>query len=160
LTFFNSGVIAGYAEIRGNTATSWQITNVRDSEGGTLANGPTVGWIYTIPPNVSTDYLIYSSGELEAQVGVPAFPRGMKNVQVEYIAGQNYMPADLWEVLGYYIRYLVLHSNSRIPDRSTSMTNEFGTFRIGQANAWENPTGISEVDAVLMRYGERVGSFA
>ncbi len=160
VTFFNGGAIAGYGFIAANTATSWTVDGFRDSEGGKLANGPTVAWTYSIPANVSTDYLIYSSGEFEAQIGVAAFPRGMQNVQVEYVAGQNYMPADLWEVLGYYIRYLVLHTNSRIPDRSTSMTTEFGTFRIGQATPWVNPTGISEIDAVLMRYGERLPSFA
>jgi hypothetical protein len=165
----NIGPNLYYGNITGNTATSgtvWTVSDgFTDNEGDPIASQahtivPTLGDAYTIPAAISADYMIYTSGELEAQIGIAAFPRGMQNVQVEYIAGQNYMPADLWEVLAYYIRYLVLHTNSRIPDRSTSMTNEFGTFRIGQANAWQNPTGISEVDAVLMRYGERLPAFA
>ena len=169
----NIGPNLYYGNITNNTAgavgpgTTWTVSDgFFDSEGdpiSTAAHGsviPTVGDKYTIPAALSAEYLIYSSGELEAQIGVAAFPRGMQNVQVEYIAGQQNMPADLWEVLAYYIRYLVLHTNSRIPDRSTSMTTEFGTFRIGQATPWNNPTGISEVDAVLMRYGERLPAFA
>lgn len=160
----NIGPDLYYGNITGNTlglGTKWTVgSGFFDSEGTTIGIVPPIGSTYTIPSQLSQDYMIYSSGELEAQIGISAFPRGMKNVQVEYTAGRHYMPADLWEVLGYYIRYLVLHTNSRIPDRSTSMTTEFGTFRIGQANAWVNPTGISEVDAVLMRYGERLPSFA
>jgi hypothetical protein len=165
----NIGPNLFYGNITGNTAglgTKWTVSGGWfDSEGDPIGSStdtvvPTLGDTYTIPPALSADYLIYTSGELEAQIGVSAFPRGMQNVQVEYIAGQQFMPADLWEALAFYIRYLVLHSNTRTPDRATSMTTEFGTFRIGQANAWENPTGIDTVDSVLRRYGERVASFA
>lgn len=164
----NIGPDLFFGNIIGNTATlgtKWTISGGwYDALGNNISNGttviPTLSLPYTIPPVISADYLIYTSGEIEAQLGVAAFPRGMQNVQVEYIAGQQYMPADLWEALGYYIRYLVLHTNARIPDRATSMTTEFGTFRIGQATPWDHPTGLSEVDAVLMRYGERLPAFA
>jgi hypothetical protein len=165
----NIGPDLFYGNITGNTAglgTNWTVGNgFFDNEGNPISTSPhsvvpTIGDTYTIPAPLSAEYAIYTSGELEAQIGVAAFPRGMENVQVEYIAGQQFMPADLWEALAFYVRYLCLHSNTRIPDRATSMTTEFGTFRIGQANAWDNPTGIDTVDSVIRRYGLRVPSFA
>jgi hypothetical protein len=90
----------------------------------------------------------------------PAFSRGIENIVAEYVCGADAMPHDLRLALLQYIRILVLDSNTRTPDRATSMTNEFGTFRLGQAKAWDNPTGIAAIDAVLARYGTRVPGFA
>lgn len=136
----------------GTTPTS--LTGVAGGTSGTA----TVGAVVKVP--LSAYYLIYESGEIEAQLGVQAFPRGMENVVIEYYAGLNAMPSDLSLALSKYIRYLVLNTNSRIPDRATFMNTEFGSFRIGQAKDWEAPTGLPEVDAVLRRHGERVGTFA
>lgn len=130
------------------------LTGVQGGTSGTATTGAAV----TVP--LSAYYLIYESGEIEAQLGVQAFPRGMENVVIEYFAGVNAMPSDLSLALAKYIRYLVLNTNSRIPDRATFMNTEFGSFRIGQAKDWEAPTGLPEVDAVLRRHGERVGTFA
>lgn len=125
--------------------------------GGTYGTGAIAAAV-AVP--LSAYYSIYSSGELEAQFGVQAFPRGIENVVIEYYAGLNAMPSDLTWALGKYIRYLVLNTNSRIPDRATYMQTEFGSFKIGQAKDWDAPTGIAEVDSVLRRHGTRVGSFA
>ncbi len=136
----------------GTTPTT--LTGVTGGTSGTAGIGAAV----TVP--LSAYYVIYASGELEAQIGVSAFPRGIDNVVIEYMAGLNAMPSDLTLVLAKYIRYLVLNTNSRIPDRATYMQTEFGSFKIGQASAWAAPTGIADIDAVLIRHGTRVPSFS
>jgi hypothetical protein len=136
----------------GTTPTTF--INVTGGTSGTAGIGAAV----TVP--LSAYYVVYPSGELEAQIGVSAFPRGIDNVVVEYMAGLSAMPSDLTLALAKYIRYLVLNTNSRIPDRATYMATEFGQFRIGQAKDWVAPTGIADVDAVLIRHGTRVPSFA
>lgn len=151
----------GYVQVAGVlnpiAYTSTDATHFYGCTGGTNGSA-NIGAAVAAP--ISSYYLVYNSGELEAQLGVAAFPRGMENVVVDYYAGLNGMPSDLTLALKTYIRYLVLHTNARIPDRATSMTTEFGTFRIGSPKDWENPTGLPEVDAVLRRRGERVPTFA
>ena len=147
------------ATIVGNTATTWSVDQWIDAITG-LPGQPANVVSYSIPSPLAQRYVLYPSGEVEAQFGVPAFPRGMDNVIIEYVAGRQGMPLDLKLALTKYVRYLILNTNGRIPDRATSMTTEFGTFRVGQADAWDHPTGLSEVDAVLERYGLRSPVFA
>ncbi len=145
---------ASTATVQSNTPTRWTFTQ------WDVGPTPSPGAPYRLPSTMASNYDLYSSGELEAGLSVRAFPRGIANVVVEYLAGENAMPADLRLALKRYVRYLVLNTNARIPDRATALTTEFGTYRLGQATAWERPTGISEIDSVIQRYGFRVPSFA
>lgn len=99
--------------------------------------------------------LLYPSGELERPLGGQEFPRGLENVQLEYIHGNDCMPPDLRRAFLVYARYLVLYTTFRVPDRATMETSDAGTFLLGQANGFAKPTGLPEVDAVLQRYGVR-----
>lgn len=100
-------------------------------------------------------YLLYASGELERPLGANSFPRGLNNVRVEYLHGEDGMPSDLRRAFLVYVRYLCLYTNFRVPDRATMQQTEAGTFQLGQANGFAKPTGLPEVDAVLQRYGVR-----
>lgn len=112
------------------------------------------GGLIAIPDTLSS-LVLYASGELERALGSNSWSRGLNNVRIEYLHGEDYMPADLRRAFLVYVRYLVLYANSRIPDRATSMQTDFGMFQIGQADGFNKPTGLPEVDAVLRRYGVR-----
>ena len=109
---------------------------------------------------LADNYFLYPSGEIERAIGDAGWPRGVKNVQVEYLYGEDDLPAALKDALLVYVQHLVLKTTSRVSPRATSITNEGGTVQLAQAHDWMEPTGISEVDAVLRRYDERAFSVA
>jgi hypothetical protein len=100
-------------------------------------------------------------GLVSRTVGL-TFPRPVTtagNVTVEYTYGYDTPPADLKQAFLAYVRYLLLDTRSRIPDRASVMTTDSGTFTLVTAG-FRRPTGLPEVDAVLNDYDMRVPGVA
>lgn len=108
-----------------------------------------------------TKFRLYDEGLIERTAGA-TWPKesagGGGNVVVEYVHGYDAPPADLKQAFLTYVRYLLLDSRSRIPDRATAMTTEFGTIQL--ASATSRATLIPEVDAVLADYDRRLPGMA
>lgn len=109
---------------------------------------------------LSANYFLYPGGEIERALVDSGWPRGVSNVQIEYLYGQNDSPYDLREALLQYIRELVVRTTNRISGRATSIQNESGMTMLGQAQDWIHPTGISDIDAILRRHDAREISIA
>jgi hypothetical protein len=104
-----------------------------------------------------TTFSLYDTGIIERQTGV-VWTRGVTstgNVTVEYTHGYDRPPEDLRQAFLAYVRYLVLDTTSRIPDRASSYSTEFGTFQLVTAG-FLRPTGLPEIDAVLNEHSHRV----
>lgn len=80
---------------------------------------------------------------------------GGQNIVVEYLHGFDAPPADLREAFLVYVRDRLLMGNSRIPDRASLMSTDFGTFNLVTAGG-QRYTGLPDVDAVLQRYRQYV----
>ncbi len=106
-------------------------------------------------PQDVTRFKFYESGEIERLLTDPGWPRGVQNVVIEYVHGVTRPPADLRDAFTVYLRHKVLNSNGRISPRATSVQTEEGSVTLGQAQGFVKPTGLPEVDAVLVRYGMR-----
>lgn len=104
-----------------------------------------------------TLFSLYETGIIERAAGV-TWPRGYTssgNVIVEYTHGYDRPPEDLRAAFLAYVRYLVLDTTSRIPDRAASYSTDFGTFQLVTAG-FNRPTGLPEIDAVLNEHNHRV----
>jgi hypothetical protein len=108
-----------------------------------------------------TLFRLYDEGVIERAGGV-TWPKessgGGGNIVVEYVHGYDAPPADLKQAFMTFVRYLLLETRSRIPDRATAMTTEWGTFQL--ASATSRATLIPEVDAVLAAYDRRIPGMA
>jgi hypothetical protein len=106
-------------------------------------------------------FRLYPEGTVERTAGI-TFPReasgGGGNVMVEYVHGEDAPPQDLRQAFLTYVRYLILDTTSRIPDRATGITTEYGTIQF--ASASDRPTLLPEVDAVLAAYDRRIPGLA
>lgn len=111
----------------------------------------------TVQANLAL-FRIYPYAVIERTAGL-TWPReasgGGQNVIVEYLHGFNEPPADLKEAFLVYVRDRLLMGNSRIPDRASLMTTDFGTFNLVTAGGTRY-TGLPDVDAVLQRYRQYV----
>jgi hypothetical protein len=108
-----------------------------------------------------TLFRLYSTGQVERTSGA-TWPTGTTtsgNVIVEYTHGYDSPPADLKQAFLTYVRYLVLESTSRIPDRASAFSTEAGTFQLVTAG-FNRPTGLPDVDAVLNEYSLKVPGIA
>jgi hypothetical protein len=104
-----------------------------------------------------TTFSIYDTGLIERKSGV-TWPRGVTstgNVTIEYTHGYDRPTEDLRQAFLTYVRYLVLDSTSRIPDRASSYSTEFGMFQLVTAG-FNRPTGLPEIDVVLNEHSHRV----
>jgi hypothetical protein len=104
-----------------------------------------------------TLFSLYETGLIERTSGV-TWPRGYTssgNVIVEYTHGYDRPPEDLRLAFLTYVRYLILDTTSRIPDRASSYSTDFGTFQLVTAG-FNRPTGLPEIDAVLNEHNHRV----
>lgn len=104
-----------------------------------------------------TLFSLYDTGIVERTSGA-IWPRGVTstgNVTVEYTHGYDRPPEDLRQAFMTYVRYLVLDTTSRIPDRASSYSTEFGTFQLVTAG-FLRPTGLPEIDVVLNEHSHRV----
>lgn len=108
-----------------------------------------------------TLFRLYDEGVIERAGGV-TWPKeaagGGGNIVVEYVHGYDAPPADLKQAFMTFVRYLLLETRSRIPDRATAMTTEWGTFQL--ASSTTRATLIPEVDAVLAAYDRRIPGMA
>lgn len=100
-----------------------------------------------------TDWELYGSGKVYR--GDAAFTAGYRNVVIQYEHGYDLPPEDLREAALVAIRYKLLGDQSGIPERATTMATEVGTFNLALAGA-NRPTGIPEVDAVLIGLSKKV----
>lgn len=102
-------------------------------------------------------FTLYDTGIIERNSRL-TWPRGTTttgNVIVEYTHGYDRPPEDLRQAFLAYVRYLVLDTTSRIPDRAASYSTEFGTYQLVTAG-FQRPTGLPEIDAVLNDHSHRV----
>jgi hypothetical protein len=108
-----------------------------------------------------TLFRLYDEGLIE-RAGGATWPKeaagGGGNVVVEYVHGYDAPPYDLKQAFLTYVRYLLLDTRSRIPDRATAMSTEFGTIQL--ASATSRATLIPEVDAILVDYDRRLPGMA
>lgn len=87
-----------------------------------------------------------------------AWPGGFGLVDVRYEAGfTDTCPSDLHDVALQAARWRLMSTDgaSGIPSRATSLTNEFGNVQLSTAGN-RRPTGIPDVDAVIMSYADQV----
>lgn len=104
-----------------------------------------------------TKFTLYDIGMVERTSGA-TWPKGTTstgNVTVEYTHGYDRPTEDLRMAFLQYVRYLVLDTTSRIPDRASSYSTEFGTFQLVTAG-FNRPTGLPEIDAILNQHSHRV----
>lgn len=101
-----------------------------------------------------SDWELYPSGKVYRN-DAGAFASGRRNVVIQYEHGYDAPPEDLREAALVAIRYKLLGDQSGIPERATTMATEVGTFNLALAGA-NRPTGIPEVDAVLVNLSEKV----
>ncbi len=79
-----------------------------------------------------------------------AIPAG-QNCVIKYEWGEQYAPLDLQRAARKLARHLLLDNESSIPDRARLMQTEWAMFHLDTASE-DKPTGMPEVDSVLMRY--------
>jgi len=139
----------------GANTTTLRLTRIRPRTVlSTTINGTAVADLTTLR--------VYEHGLIERAGGV-TFPReasgGGRNVVVEYVHGFDQPPEDLRQAFLTYVRYLLLDSNSRIPDRASVMSTDLGTFQLTTAG-FNRPTGLPDVDAVLMNHDHTIPGVA
>lgn len=109
-----------------------------------------------------TGFRLYEWGAIERAAGA-VFTRevagGGRNVVVEYTHGYDQPPEDIRQAFLVYVRYLLLDSNSRIPDRASVMSTDMGTFQLTTAG-YNRPVGLPDVDAVLMSHNHNIPGVA
>lgn len=104
--------------------------------------------------------LVYRRTDTGAVSWAP-WPAGARNISVTYLAGYSLTPpADLKEAMLTAARVHVLETRgaSGVPTRATSITNEFGNVNFSTASL-DRPTGIPDVDAVILGWRERTAVF-
>lgn len=104
--------------------------------------------------DVPLGYKLYPGGEIERLLSSGGWPRGVENVVIEYIYGEDAPPYDMKRAFLQLVRHMLLQDTSRIPDNARSMTTPDGVFELGLATGWQKPTGLPYVDSVIERYGE------
>lgn len=97
-------------------------------------------------------------GELTYASGLPWLVYGWQTVDVRYEAAYlDVCPPDLHDVALQAARWRLISTDgqSGIPSRATSLTNEFGNVQLATARAGDRPTGIPDVDAVIVDWSRR-----
>jgi hypothetical protein len=97
----------------------------------------------------------YKSGVIRLKEDVWAFTNPGGQVVIDYEAGVGKTPPEpISFVAKSLARHTMLELISRIPDRSTSLSTEFGNIQISQPGM-NRPTGIPDLDTILNRYRYR-----
>lgn len=109
---------------------------------------------------VVANWDLYEDGRINAWDAGTTFGIGRRNIVVAYEYGYDAAPEQLRRAALTAIRYRLLTDESQqIPDRATSLVNEFGNIVLSQPGE-KRATGIPEVDAVLERLSERTPGIA
>jgi hypothetical protein len=90
---------------------------------------------------------LYRSGKVVRDTGI--FGAGKLNVEVGFEYGLDEPDADLRGAALTAIKAKLLGDRSGIPERAVTMTTDVGGFTLALAGR-DRPTGIPEVDAVLL----------
>ena len=103
---------------------------------------PTTGWV------------MEPYGRLIRNTGSFTYTFPGRNVVVTGTAGITATPpADIRWAARTIARQYVLDLHSRLPERGLSVQSEMGTIQIAQAgSAWDRPTSMPDVNAVLVRH--------
>jgi len=99
------------------------------------------------------DVIVYPTSLLYRET-LGTFPRGRRNVEVEYEHGLQPIPAEIRLAGLRLLRDQLV--KSPLDDRATSQAGEFGTFALATAGRNGSYFGLPLVDEVLNRYRERV----
>jgi hypothetical protein len=130
-----------------NRLPTWELRSV--SIDGTLVADLT-GWTLT------------STGRIRSVDGGTLFTCTVEgqNVIIDYEYGYDFPPADLGRAALRYARHVLLTEETTIPDRARMLQTEIGLFHLDAASE-DSPTGLPEVDSILVRYrNETPASFA
>lgn len=153
------------------TGVAWVPRHTRESLAGTnttrllLASRPPRSLIAASIDGTTvadlTTLTLRSWGVVERSSGLtfPVPTTTPTNVVVEYTYGYDQPPNDLRLAFLTYCRYLLLDTRSRIPDRASVMSTDFGTFTLTTAG-FKRPTGLPDVDAVLNDYDQTIPGIA
>lgn len=122
--------------------------------------------------SVTVDGVAVTVGDLVANGGIlryadagPTWPVGRQNVVVTYSAAYgtgSTPPPDIKEAALQLTRYRLLAgaATSEVSARALSRSDDGGTINFATAGA-DRPTGYPDVDAVVIRYRDRIaGGFA
>lgn len=107
----------------------------------------TTGWTVSRSGRIRTTGAVFTAG-------VPAG----QNVAVQYELGRSGPPHDLKNATLRLARHITLNLETSIPDRARMMQTEFAMFQLDVASE-DKPTGVPEIDAVLIRYREAQPDF-
>lgn len=97
-------------------------------------------------------------GEVTYSTGLPWLVYGWQAVDVRYEAAYvDVCPPDLHDAALQAARWRLISTDgqSGIPSRATSLTNEFGNVQLATARTGDRPTGIPDVDAVIVDWARR-----
>lgn len=100
-----------------------------------------------------TGWTVSSAGHLRALSAAFNYNIVGQNVIVEYSVGHKSVPFDLRNATVELARHLLLTNTSSIPDRARMMQTEFAMYQLDVASE-DKPTGVPNIDAVLIRYRE------
>lgn len=100
----------------------------------------TSAWSLSVSGRIRTDGTIFIQN-------IPA----RQNIVVCYEWGDPFPPLDLKKAALTLARHMLLSTDSSIPDRARMLQTEFGMYQLDTASE-DKPTGLPDVDAVLMRY--------
>lgn len=89
------------------------------------------------------------------------WPLGRRNIKITYKAGYSATPPpDLKDAMLQGARYRALSraAYSAQNDRALSLTNEYGNVQLASANDTNRPTGLPEVDSVIMSWAAKTNT--
>lgn len=115
-----------------------------------LINGTaqtTSNWSLSWSGRIRTDGTIF----------VPNIP-ARQNIQIEYEWGEAAPPLDLKKASLLLARHILMSTESSIPDRARMLQTEYGMYQLDTASE-NKPTGLPEIDAVLIRYRSQRPAF-
>lgn len=153
----------------GTSFVAREVIETLDGNGGTILSlkTPYVLSVETVTVNgvVLTDEFTVDAGLLERRTAgtftSQPWTRGRRNITVTYQSGYSTQPPfDLKSAMlqGTRYRLLSFDAKSGLSDRAMSITNEFGNVNLATSNADGRPTGLPEVDAVIMGWARKTNT--
>jgi len=127
------------------TLPDFRVTTIRSVE--TRASGGSAWTAYTLA--ALDDTFVDSGGVLAMETG-GAWPSGRRNVRVTYEHGMQRTPRDLGRAALIVLVDQLVASN--VGERTLSVSNDAGTFRLATAGERGAYFGLPAVDSVLDRH--------